>query len=57
MTPEQIAERELTRLQTEKRNLEDNIAHCERQVTLYTTQKASFEAKLATVDAKILELT
>lgn len=56
-TPEQLAERELAQLQTQKRNIEDNIAHCERQVTLYTTQKTSFETRLSALETKISELT
>lgn len=55
-TPEQIAERELEKLQSQKLNIESNIAHCEREVEKYTAHKAGFEAKLVEVEAKISEL-
>lgn len=56
-TPEQIAERELEKLQAQKTNIESSIAHCEREVAKYTAHKTAFETKLVEVEAKITELT
>lgn len=55
-TQEEINARELSRLQSQKLNIESNIAHCEREVEKYTAHKAGFEAKLVEVEAKIAEL-